>query len=217
MIPFTVGFTGKSNTGKTTLISKLIEKFANADMKVGTIKKCSHGFKVDADGKDSMSYKKSGSDGVLLVSPEEVAFIHKKNDKSFDDTVNEYFVDYDIVLVEGHKEQKNLRKFQVLRKDVFEELPPEGEGYIGIIADFEVETKLPVFNLDEIDKIYERIMQLYEKQDLLVHLNVNGERVGLKYFVQEFIRGMNIGALESLHLKTDDIKEVRILIRPSKK
>jgi len=216
MIPFTVGFTGKSNTGKTTLISHLIEKFAKAGMKVGTIKKCSHGFEVDADGKDSMSYKKSGSDGVLLVSLEEIAFVHKKNDKSFDDTVNEYFADYDIVLVEGHKEQKNLRKFQVLRKDIFEELPPEGEGYVGIITDFEIDSKLPVFNFDEIDKIYERIMQLYKKQDLLVHLNVNGKSVGLKYFVQEFISGMNIGALESLHLKTDDIKEVRILIRPTK-
>ena len=217
MLPFAIAFTGKSNTGKTTLISQLIEKFAQNGMKVGTIKKCSHGFEIDKEGKDSMRYKNAGSDGVLLISSDELAFLHKKNDKLFDDAVNEYFTDYDIVLIEGHKEQKDLRKFQVLRKGTFEELPPEGEGYIGIIADFEVESKLPVFSIGEIDKIYEFILQLNVKTDQIVRLNVNGKSVGLKYFVQEFIRGMNVGAVESLHLKTDEIREIRLLIKPAKK
>ncbi len=217
MIPFAIGFTGKSNTGKTTLITKMIEKFTTNGMHVGAIKKCSHGFEIDKEGKDSMCYKNAGSDGVLLVSPDELAFIHRKNDLSFDDILNTYFMEYDIVLIEGHKEQGDLRKFQVLRKGVFEELPPEGEGYIGIISNFEIESKLPVFSIDEIDKIYEFIMKLYKKADRIVHLNVNGKSVGLKYFVQEFIMGMNVGAIESLHLQTDEINEIRLLIKPKKK
>ncbi len=78
-MPFIVGITGKSDTGKTTLILKLIPELTKRGYKVGTVKNCPHSFNIDKEGKDSYKFSKEGSKGVLLTSSNEIAFIRKKD------------------------------------------------------------------------------------------------------------------------------------------
>ena len=51
-----IGVVGWKNTGKTTLIEKLINEFNNRSLTVSTIKHSHHNFSVDKHGTDSVSY-----------------------------------------------------------------------------------------------------------------------------------------------------------------
>jgi len=48
-----ISIVGKSNSGKTTLLEKLIPELVKRGYRVATIKHNVHGFDVDHEGKDS--------------------------------------------------------------------------------------------------------------------------------------------------------------------
>ena len=54
---------GKSGSGKTTVLEKLIVELKNRNYKLATIKHHSHrGFEIDQSGKDSWRFAQAGSD-----------------------------------------------------------------------------------------------------------------------------------------------------------
>ncbi|MEI8173543.1 MAG: molybdopterin-guanine dinucleotide biosynthesis protein B, partial [Deltaproteobacteria bacterium] len=55
-----VSIVGRSNTGKTTLIEKMIPELKRRGYVVATIKHNIHGFDIDHEGKDSWRHKKAG-------------------------------------------------------------------------------------------------------------------------------------------------------------
>ena len=70
MIPI-LSVVGRSNSGKTTLLEKLIRELARRGRHVGTIKHHFHGpVTVDVPGKDSWRHREAGARAVALVSPE---------------------------------------------------------------------------------------------------------------------------------------------------
>ena len=60
MIPI-LSIVGKSNSGKTTLLEKLITELTGRGWRVATIKHNKHGFNIDHEGKDSYRHKKAGA------------------------------------------------------------------------------------------------------------------------------------------------------------
>ena len=54
-----VSFVGRSNSGKTTLIERVIPELVRAGYKVATVKHAGHGFDLDTEGKDSWRHKQS--------------------------------------------------------------------------------------------------------------------------------------------------------------
>jgi molybdopterin-guanine dinucleotide biosynthesis protein B len=70
-----VGFIGYSNTGKTTLIEKLIPIFVARGLTVSTVKNAHHGFDMDRPGKDSYRYRQAGSAQVLIATAERWALL----------------------------------------------------------------------------------------------------------------------------------------------
>jgi len=48
-----VCFVGKSNSGKTTFIERVIPELVRAGYKIATVKHAGHGFDLDTEGKDS--------------------------------------------------------------------------------------------------------------------------------------------------------------------
>jgi len=53
-----ISIVGKSNSGKTTLLEKLIPELVKRGYRVATIKHNVHGFDIDHEGKDSWRIKK---------------------------------------------------------------------------------------------------------------------------------------------------------------
>lgn len=103
--PLYLGFYGRSNTGKTNLITALIKHFTAQDYKVATIKQTSHHYSIDSAGKDTFKHADAGADLVCFQSAIETSFIFKQK-ISFQKIkqIMECFDCYDIVLIEGANE-----------------------------------------------------------------------------------------------------------------
>jgi len=74
MVPI-VSIVGKSDSGKTTLIEKLLPALTGRGYRVATVKHDVHGFEVDQEGKDSWRHKQAGAHTVVISSPNKVALI----------------------------------------------------------------------------------------------------------------------------------------------
>ncbi|MEM2189949.1 MAG: molybdopterin-guanine dinucleotide biosynthesis protein B [Archaeoglobaceae archaeon] len=92
---------GKSNTGKTTLIEKLVPILISKGVKVAVIKHAHKGFELDVEGKDSDRIFKAGAD-VAIVSNDKVAVIQRGGDLK---TVSGFFKGYDLILTEGFSKE----------------------------------------------------------------------------------------------------------------
>jgi len=219
-MPLIIGIVGMSGVGKTTLILKLIPELTRRGYKVGTVKNCPHGFDIDREGKDSYKFKRQGSQGVLLTSPEKVAFIEDKEKDSRGDiirTINLLFYDFDIVLVEGFSEERGLRRIEILRKGVSEKLTSSPEGLIAVVSDMNIGISKPIFKLGEISKMVdflEKIMDEEKKKHKgLVEVIVNGEKVFLNSFLQDMVKGLTLSIVSPLRRKDKkDIKEIVIKV-----
>ena len=73
------GFYGKSNTGKTSLIVKVIKRLTDEKFKVATVKITDKNIGIDTEGKDTWKHNQAGSKIVVLSSPIETGFIIKQN------------------------------------------------------------------------------------------------------------------------------------------
>ena len=105
--PTILGFYGKSGTGKTSLIIKLIKRLSGKGYKIATVKITDKKIGVDTKGKDTWKYNKAGSEIVILSSPVETDFIIKQNKNIVEILQNiTNFGSYDFVFIEGANDKE---------------------------------------------------------------------------------------------------------------
>ena len=99
-----LAFIGYQNSGKTTLVEKVIAALTARGMRVGTVKHHGHaGFDIDVPGKDSWRHAQAGSRHVGVVSATRYAeYADTEAEFSLDRLLARY-TDVDVVLVEGYK------------------------------------------------------------------------------------------------------------------
>ncbi|MBC8437936.1 MAG: molybdopterin-guanine dinucleotide biosynthesis protein B [Euryarchaeota archaeon] len=103
--PVLLGFYGRSNSGKTTLLEAVIPLLIEEGIRVATIKQTHHNVTADAKGKDTWRHRKAGAEAVALSSDVETAlFIGRK--LTLDDTVKMICSvnEVDLILLEGWKD-----------------------------------------------------------------------------------------------------------------
>ncbi|MCP4545197.1 MAG: molybdopterin-guanine dinucleotide biosynthesis protein B [bacterium] len=151
--PPIVSIVGKSDSGKTTLIEKLIPLLKGKGYRVATIKHDAHSFDIDHEGKDSWRHREAGADAVLISSPARV-FLTRNESESLDlaGLCARYPLDeYDLVITEGFKRDR-ARKIEVHRCERSSELLYDGEdeSIIAVVSDRSwPEVALPVFDLND--------------------------------------------------------------------
>jgi len=161
MIPI-ISIVGRSNTGKTTLIEKLVPELCRRGYRVATIKHAAGGFEIDREGKDSWRHKKAGAYKTILVSPTELALMEVfEHEYSVEELVDLYIKDADIVLLEGHKNNPYPR-VEMLRKDV-DSLPRNGKEHlwIAVMGDKRSNAGVPYFQMEEIQKLADLLEERY--------------------------------------------------------
>ncbi len=168
--PFILGIVGKSDTGKTTLILKLVPEFVKRGYRVGVVKNCPHGFEIDRKGKDSWKFSQAGSQGVLLTSPERFAFLREEKEdiKKIPQIISLLFHGFDIVLVEGYSNLQWIEKIELLRRGISEIKDPSLKKVVAFVSDINIKEDKPVFRPEEIDKIcdwVEKKMKEVEKTE----------------------------------------------------
>ncbi|MFC1679120.1 molybdopterin-guanine dinucleotide biosynthesis protein B [Elusimicrobiota bacterium] len=204
-----VSFVADSETGKTTIITRLAEELTKRGHRVGCIKHCPRGFDLDHPGKDSYQFKKAGAYGVVVHSPDRIGLVRTTPEPVTPvDLAVEFFMDADFVLIEGYKEFVGGTKIELLRKGVSEK--PKHEGAAAIIADFEIETGKLVLRSDDIDGIIGFLTDLKEKEGEVISVKVNDENLPLNPFAQSMIKSTVLGLLEPLKRKSGAIKKIDV-------
>src|SRR4030067_1683380 len=121
MIPI-ISIVGKSDSGKTTLIEKLVPELVRRGYRVATVKHDVHGFDVDREGKDSWRHKKAGAHTVVISSPAKLALIRDvDHDADLVELRNKYIRDVDLILSEGYKRDVQP-KIEGFRKEMHRDL-----------------------------------------------------------------------------------------------
>ena len=113
MKPAIIGLYGKSNSGKTTLIKKIIKELSKEGFNIATIKITDKNIKMDSKEKDTYIYNDAGSKIVVFSSQIETDFLHFKKLKT-SEIVNylKNFGKYDIIIIEGANE-KDIPKIRL--------------------------------------------------------------------------------------------------------
>ncbi len=156
---------GKSNSGKTTLIEKLITNLTDRGYRVGSVKHAHGGFEMDKKGKDSWRHREAGAKATLVISENKVAVI-KDDTSEYIQKMKSYLSDMDIVLAEGFKKQ-HLPKIEVFRTDSDHKEPlcMEDKCLVAFVTDSDYSPDVPVFGLEDIDPICDFIESTFIKSD----------------------------------------------------
>ncbi len=162
-MPSVITIVGHSNSGKTTLVEKLIPELKCRGYRIGTIKHTHHGFSMDTKGKDTYRHRAAGADMVLAASPGQIALV-KSVPESDLESLLPYFQDMDIVLVEGFKQEKKP-KIEVFRSQIHQiPLFPEDALLLAVVTDTPYSAKVPVFQFEDIQAICDLIEKHFNRR-----------------------------------------------------
>ena len=136
-----VSIIGHKNAGKTTLVAALAHEFKRQKRRVGTIQRASHPIDVDRPGTDSWRHFHEGNaDGVVVASPDlRVSFERRMDAAGPEELARRYFMDMDVVIVEGFKTAP-IPKIEVYRREVakaplFDAKAPNAEEWLAVVTD----------------------------------------------------------------------------------
>ena len=155
--PPVFGVVGWKNSGKTTLVVRLVAELTGRGYRVSTLKHAHHAFDVDQEGTDSFRHRQAGASEVALVSGRRWALMHELRDDSEPSMTNmlDRLSPCDIVLVEGYKRESHP-KIEVRRSDSVtgDWLAPNDPQIVAIASDHATDSGgLPRFDLDDVGQI----------------------------------------------------------------
>ncbi len=151
------GVIGWKNSGKTTLMERLLEEFSQRGYAVSAIKHAHHSFDVDHPGRDSYKFREAGARQVALVSPKRWALMHELRDEDKPDfeEILSHIGPCDLVLVEGYKggphPKIEARSARSLTQEALSDNDPQ---IMAVASDGETDTgALPGFDINDITGI----------------------------------------------------------------
>jgi len=203
-----IAIVGPSGSGKTTFIVRLIPELRSRGARVAVLKHCQKDVPLDKEGKDSWRLTKAGATRVGIVMPGRVAVFQETEKRDdIEGALGRFFADADIVVVEGGKGVRGLKKISLVRKDIAERLEFPPEELLALVSDDEVESAVPVFRFSEVGKIADLLMSSSGRSPETT-LVVDGAEIPLNPFVESFIRNTVMGMLGSLRGTNLDPRDV---------
>lgn len=152
-----LGVTGWKNSGKTTLVERLVAEMVRRGYRISTVKHAHHEFDIDKPGTDSFRHRQAGAREVAIVSSRRWALMHELAEEAEPplEAVLARLAPCDLVIVEGYK-RENHPKIEVRRLDARERTPLRASDptIVAVAADHALpDEALPVFDIDDIAAI----------------------------------------------------------------
>ena len=96
-----IGISGPSESGKTTLVERLIPRLRARGLAVGVIKHAHEDVELDHPGKDSWRMWQAGAQAVLLAAPQEILLRQRSSVAALHEVLALMPGDLDCIFVEG--------------------------------------------------------------------------------------------------------------------
>jgi molybdopterin-guanine dinucleotide biosynthesis protein B len=206
-----ISIVGKSSSGKTTLLEKLIAELKKRGYKVAIVKHSHHKDDLDTAAKDTWRFTKAGSELSAINSLDHLA-IYRRMDNYFDpqDISNFVLWDFDILLTEGFK-GSNYPKIEIHRNEQGQELLTDPKLLLAVVTDKPLGVDVPQLSHDDVagiaDIIEKTIISQNNENDL--ELVINGTHTpispSLKDLLTRTLSAMipglqNNGEVKNLHI-----------------
>lgn len=180
-MPPIVSIVGKSSSGKTTFLEKLISEITGRGYRVATIKHSHHSISFDSPNKDSWRHARAGAVSTMVSSTTEIQIIKPVPEElTVDELARNLSEDYDLILTEGFS-RGNTPKIEVHRKASGPLLETTANVF-AIATDEPLDSDIPQFPLDEVKgvaDIIERDYILPSREHLTLY--INGARTTLAW------------------------------------
>jgi molybdopterin-guanine dinucleotide biosynthesis protein B len=136
---------GRSGSGKTTFLEKLIPEVVTRGLKVGTIKHHKHDFEMDYPGKDSWRHKRAGSAAALVSSPQRIGMVKDADHDYRPEELAPLLSGVDIILCEGYKREPRP-KVEIFRPEIHDKpFCISDRNLIALVTDANVDLGVPRF------------------------------------------------------------------------
>lgn len=155
--PAILGVTGWKNSGKTTLVERLVTELVRRGRRISTVKHAHHDFDIDVPGTDSFRHRQAGAGEVAIVSSRRWALMHELRDEDEPTlaSVLARLAPCDLVIVEGYKREGHP-KIEARRRAARDTTPlsPQDPTIVAVASDHpQPGETLPVFDIDDISGI----------------------------------------------------------------
>ena len=156
----TIAVIGWKNSGKTTLVSRLVAHLKKKKFKVGVVKHAHHTFDIDHPNTDSYKIREAGSYKTTIVSEKRLAHIEEKISPEIDiEELIKLNKGCDILIFEGFKKIKKLSKIEVnLKKNNKELLYKSFDNVKLLVSDDMSEHPIKVLRHDQVNEITKEIL-----------------------------------------------------------
>lgn len=162
-----VGLAGFSNSGKTTLVTKLVRHFTALGLRTAVIKHDGHGHYKEAAGADSTLFIEAGAQATAVVSPDAYRIYRKQKVEELDTVIQALpLAELDLVLIEGFK-QGTHDKIVLFRSpeqaSLLDQLPNKPIAAVTpqALREYAVSRGIPSFDPKDIHSIAAMIQERY--------------------------------------------------------
>lgn len=156
------GIVGWKNSGKTTLVERLVIEITGRGFSVSTVKHAHHTFDVDHEGKDSYRHRSAGAREVLLASRNRWALMHETREEAEPPLPEllKKLSPVDLVLIEGYKRDDHA-KVEAHRAETKQGLLADDDTTVKAVAtNHPIDTlSVPTFDLDNVPAIADFILR----------------------------------------------------------
>jgi molybdopterin-guanine dinucleotide biosynthesis protein B len=205
-----ISLVGKSSSGKTTLLEKIITELKRRGSKVAIVKHSHHADDLDTAKKDTWRFTQAGAELSAINSLDHLA-VFRRMDHFFDPQEISDFIlwDYDIILTEGFKGSP-YPKIEVHRSAQGKDLLTDTQLLLAVVTDEPLDVNVPQYSHDDIagiaDLIQNSINSLGHKNN--VDVVVNGNRLSVDASLEDLltrtllamIPGTQDNSIKNLHV-----------------
>lgn len=228
-----ISVVGTKDTGKTTLVVKIVKELVNRGFKVGTIKHMHRNF--DVKDKDTWKHKEAGAELVIGSADESVFLINQKFDIENLLTRSECLLNLDYAVIEGFKYSNYAKisvsdfedEFTIAKVDA-KEIDDKSLKKLVDLVEERAYGMLPYMNCKDCGfesckdlaksvakgEANEQVCVMKKMKN--IELKVDGKPVPMNPFVQTIVQNTTIGMISSLRgeaLKDFEDKKIELLIK----
>lgn len=154
------GVIGWKNSGKTSLMERLVAEITGRGFSVSTVKHVHHDVDLDQPGKDTFRHRVAGAREVVLASADRFALMveHRGPEPGLP-AVLARLAPVDLVLVEGYKRDAHP-KIEVWREETGHPLIQPGDPLVRAVAtDAALALPVPVLDLNNTAVVVDFILR----------------------------------------------------------